>query len=256
MSNTTNPRATDVTADEREQAITFKELVAAVRRHPNYPQPGASDHASQWVLVNDDDEVLASFSEFGRMRRDFYKRLDDDPVAALNLRVYRVTPDGAELKWPTNETEVERAKAAARSFRSRTYDRDSVEVFLGAWFLRGDRGTMQIRDHEVRCVEVWWPDLDGTRDVIGYLVEKFRDYWLFCVSGEFDSRPSEQIVESRIAQAVNEALGRDDISADVVHCHRRMVQEGAEPAGLPQALIRMGIELAQNLGVLGYGDVL
>jgi hypothetical protein len=238
-------------AREVPQPVHLTDLIAAVTRYPGRAANGPEWF--EWVLVQPDDLVAASFSSFTAARKELDHRIDQDPALAVALRLILIHAGvreglATQLLWPAESTAFERAaEAAARLSFARAALRDWDE-YLGLLFLRGESAELRCGDRVEQLVELWWPDSQSKRETVGYLRREEDGAWTL-IHAHGAARPDPGIAEGRIADAVNEALGSEVVNRLYIRVHRQGIDQGYH-LDLANALTLLAVDVAERLGVL------
>lgn len=227
--------------------IDLHDFVAAVRRDLRIGE--------ECVLVDSDQHVVASFTEYDLALEAFYARLDTNPVAALKLGVYKISAHELIRTWPDAMTPLERARVLADAGIDFNTAVPGLDGMLRSQFLRGDRGTVQIGGESRVICAVWWPDEAGIRRHIGYFLEGPRNHatgladWEFLVGRE-PCPPAADLVEARLTSVLNANLP-DEWPIDVPDI--RACRRSRRPIvyGQPREhLIRIAVAFAEEFGLL------
>lgn len=86
MSNPEKPQKGGI---DRAKIVTLDQFVAEAKRYQGWNARTGSDWGIQYALVNGDDEVIAAIETLPEARIEFVLRMDDDALAALDLRRIR-----------------------------------------------------------------------------------------------------------------------------------------------------------------------
>lgn len=183
-----------------QQVVGLREFVASTRRSVALDE-------FHWVFVDNTDAVVAAFVDFPPVIKTFFERLAADPVAALDLRIYTIDRDRVELYWPDGLSPLERARRLFDSNALVELGPVCVE-FFHEYLLCAEPGEIHVGDRTHRLFELWWPDQQGERQVIGYAIQSDADsggaparWQLWTIRGTHGIEPD--VIEAGLANDLN-----------------------------------------------------
>lgn len=230
--------------------VSLEEYVYAVSRVAGGPAGGPW---REWVLVDEDELVLAVFSSRESAVDELNARFDMQPSLVERLRlVAHCNAYKPFDEWPRGGSVAERAGALARHLSNTDEPSDdAVAECVRAHFLRGEAGWAHIGGERRRSVELWWYARGGEHEPVGLVIERAEEgAWQLLLDGRSRGLTERQL-HRRIARVMRR-LGDDrwsETEVASVGCDDVFGRSADELYGPAALYVRAQLMLADELHV-------